>query len=106
MTNKNIEDVVAEKVDEFWSKFSMYDLGYKSEGDQVEDWLRTTLTQRVKEVEAEAYQAGIDEAVRRVKALKRPRFIKMNGGREMYDKFSFFYNQALDDFIKALQDNK
>lgn len=53
-----------------------------------------------------AYRAGIDEAVGRVKALKRPRFIKMNGGREMYDKFSFFYNQALDDFIKALQDNK
>lgn len=65
--NKDVEEIV----EEFWSKFSMYDLGYKSEGDQVEDWLRTTLTsyadQRVRDfiLKARAKEEGIAELINR-----------------------------------------
>ena len=53
----------------------------------------------------EAHQAGIDEAVEKIKSKRKTKnSIKHFGGMGYYNQQG--YNQALDDTIKALQDNK
>lgn len=63
MKTKNIQDVVAERVEELYKKWDSYDependqYGFMAQDGRVRvefvaDWLTTTLTQLVKEVEA------------------------------------------------------
>lgn len=73
MKTKNIQDVVAERVEEFDDKFRWLDdlevsatgMSYANKSaygtlDEVKDWLTTTLTQLVKEVEAGEQQRVMD----------------------------------------------
>ena len=57
----------------------------------------------------EAHQAGIDEAVEVVEKKKRNQ-IRLHDYSDKYDQQIYneieAYNQALDNTIKALQDNK
>ena len=55
----------------------------------------------------QAHQVGIDEAVEIVETLKKPALTKpVRKGVIGTMAINIEYNQALDDTIKALQDNK
>ena len=65
--------------------------------DKSKDYWRSQLQ--------EAHQVGIDEAVEVMESMKRKR--NMEEVESLYEMNSrTLYNQALDDTIKALQDNK
>jgi GH35 family endo-1,4-beta-xylanase len=98
MTTPRIEEMV----EEFEHKImSVDELGHQAHiGDAYGaiQWLRTALTK--------AHQAGIDEAVEIVESKRRNPDKENTTFGEDAGWIAVGYNQALQDTIKALQDNK
>lgn len=102
MTTKNIQDVVAEMVEEFAIHFLKRKYETTMDSDEFEylietqqDWLRQALTQ--------VHQAGIDEAVRMLHRLYDEHY---HHRKERDGSTTYITEKDFDNIIKALQDKK
>lgn len=99
MTTPRIEEMVEELLKEAINDF---DMAKASAGREVSFsyWFRDEMTKAL----TQAHQAGRDEAVERIRKNYIEPVPEANGSD--IDDYMRGYNQALDNTIKALQDNK
>lgn len=91
---------IEEMIEEFENLFKFDGVTYKGNRHWREDIKRNLVSNWINKALKEAHQAGKDDVVEKIDKLRQP--FKVSENMELRES----YNQALDDIIKALQDNK